>query len=565
MSQTQNSRLSSLPNELMLQILGELDWRGLRSITLLNRDFRWRFLDYWFDACYENEVNSKSKSDWCEQLFCHGVRTNSSEIVQYLATRKNDLDLTGPSLPSRQARHRLYYHGVSTNESYLHMAIAGDAPHAASFLVKLGADVDGDIGHRPDLPALCLALARVNISSQKERDAALRIACRNALPRIAAHLLAKGANPNSVGRFGMGALHVTLMRRPPSSMVDGPQRVITEFDIYSTLRLLLDYGAAVDLPTQTTRAHICDPQCWKSMRCDHSGQTGLHLAAASGFPMCARLLLDNGADHRHQTADGYTALYGAICQAKREVADILLACSSEANPVVNFPQEATALHIACRFAYTDMVNAMLLCGADVNVVDAYGHTPCTKPFARWDQGEQLISRVPTPRQKAEAHPFSAVREMFILDKTKPPRIRPPAAYTEIRGPLQSTSSKNTSGGPKPVDRQTPTIWAEPKTEHVIRRFGEPPKKPIHPSGFTSPGCVIPESFPSLLDSDQIGKPPQSSVSDSVSFWSNATQKMVEKQPMDPKNAGEASGDQIEVKEQRKTGRGKRAEWKPLQL
>ncbi|KAK7966212.1 ankyrin repeat-containing domain protein [Apiospora aurea] len=322
------------------------------------------------------------------------------------------------------------------------------------------------------------------MSSQKERDTALRIACSNTLPRIAAHHLAKG-DPNSVSPFGLGALRVALMRRPLSSIVHGSQRFIAESDVYSILRLLLDYGAAVALPTQTTRAHIGGPQCWKPMQCDHSGQPGLHLVAASGFPMCARLLPDNGANHRHKNAGGYTALYRALCPANREVADILLACSSEANPVVKFPQGVTTLHIACRFAYTDMVNAILLRGADVNVVDSYGNTHLHEALCQMGPGRtadvvetlrllaqhganpDINPRVPAPRQKAETHPFPAVREMFVLDKPKPSRIRPLTASTEIRDPLRSKSSKNDRGGPKLVDRQTPTMWAEPKTEHVI--------------------------------------------------------------------------------------------------
>ncbi|KAK8067236.1 hypothetical protein PG997_013983 [Apiospora hydei] len=518
MSQSQNSRLSSLPNELTLQILGELDWRDVRSITLLNGDFRWRFVDYWFDVCYESEVNSKSKSEWCVLLFCHAVKTNSSEIVQYLATRKNDLDLTG-----FQARQRVDYPWVCANESYLHMAITGDAPYAASFLVKLGSDVDGDIGHCPDLPALCLALARVNMSSQRERDTALRIACSNTLPRIAAHLLAKGADPNSVSPFGLGALHVTLMRRPLPSIVHGSQRFIAEFDVYSLLRLLLDYGAAVDLPTQTTRAHICGPQCWKSMQCDHSGQTGLHLAAASGFPMCALLLLDNGANHRHQNAGGYTALYTALCQANRGVANILLKCSSEANPVVKFPQGVTTLHIACRFAYTDMANAILLRGADVNATDPYGNTPLHEALCQMGPGRtadvvetlrllaehgadpDISSRAPTPRQKAEAHPSYAVREMFILGKAKPSRILPLAASSEVREPSNSSSSKNAGGGPKPVD----------KTEHVIRGFGESPRKGHSPERFHVSILRYPKVFPLFTG---VGPGRQSTAEVGVRFY-----------------------------------------------
>ncbi|KAK7954769.1 glycerophosphocholine phosphodiesterase [Apiospora saccharicola] len=492
MLHSQTVRFSGLPNELLLQILGDLDSRDVRSATLLNRDFRWRFVDYYFDRCYQEEV---AKSQWCVKLFRHAIKTNSSEIVQYLASRKNDLDLTGlNSVPVRdlhQDRSRYAYIWSRTHESFLHMAIAGDAPHATSFLVKLGADVDQDIGHFPDLSPLCLALARVNVSPQKEKDAALRIACSNALPRTVAHLLVRGADPNSIGPFGMGALHVTLKRPPSSSHWD--QEFIDESDIHTILRLLLDYGATVHLPTRTTRLHSCDPQCWKSMNCGHRGQMALHLAAVNNLPKCTRALLDHGANHCQLNTDGYSPLYGAICQANDAVTSILLACSSEKNPVVEFSRGATALHIACRFAYTDMVKQIVLRGADVNAVDFHGRIPLHEVLRQMGPGRtadvletlrflahhgadpDISSKLPTPRQQAHKHPFPKVRDMFALEKPKNSRLRPPAIFTGPRDSSKPDPGPVGSPGPQPIDRVTPTMWTNPKTGHVIQSLGKPPR------------------------------------------------------------------------------------------
>lgn len=597
MLQSQRVRFSGLPNEVLLHILGELDPGDVRSITLLNRDFRWRFVDYHFDRYYGNQISSDAKSQWCVRLFHHAIKTNSSDIVQYLAIRKSDLDLTGYGLYSRHAHSLLlltspfrltsmpveedrhYQHYSCTHESFLHMAIAGDAPHAASFLVKLGADVDQDVGRIPDFPALCLGLARVNIGPQKEKDAALRIACSNALPRTVAHLLVKGADPDSISPFGMGALHVAL-KRPPSSYQG--EEFIDESNIYQTLRLLLNYGAAVGLATQTTRVHRCDPRCWKSMQCGHRGQTALHLAAANGLPGCTRLLLDAGANHCQQNADGYIPLYGAICQANGEVANILLACTFEENPVVEFSKNITALHTACRFAYTEMVNEIVLRGADVNVVDSHGSSPLHEVLrqmgprrtadvvetlrflAQHGADPDITSRTPTPRQQAAAHPFPEVRHMFVLEKPKNSRLRPPNTSTGLKEPPKSSSTAAENTGPQPIDIMRPTMWANPKTGHVIQSLERTHENLVRRSSSMSPHCDPSESFPALLDAANMEKPPTSSLSESLSFWSNATRKTKE-QSTTLGRPGMISGNQVQIDGKTRATRSKRVKWQPLQL
>ncbi|KAK8137581.1 ankyrin repeat protein [Apiospora sp. TS-2023a] len=582
MLHSQTVRFSGLPNELLLQILGDLDSRDVRYVALLNRDFRWRFVDYYFDRCYEEEV---AKSQWCVKLFRHAIKTNSSDIVQYLATRKNDLDLTGlNSVPVRdlyQDRSRCAYIWSRAHESFLHMAIAGDAPHAASFLAKLGADVDQDIGRFPDLPPLCLALARVNVSPQSEKDAALRIACSNALPRTGAHLLVRGADPNSIGPFGMGALHVTLKRPPSSSHWD--REFTDESDIHTTLRLLLDYGATVHLPTRTTRLHSCDPQCWKSMNCDHRGQTALHLAAINNLPRCTRALLDRGANQHQLNADGYTPLYGAICQANDAVASILLGCSSEENPVVEFSRGASALHITCRFAYTYMVKQIVLRGADVNAVDSNGSGPLHEVLSQMGPGRtadvvetlrflaqhgadpDITSKLPTPRQQAHAHPFPEVRDMFVLERPKNSRLRAPAECTEPRDSSKPDPSPVNKAGPQPIDRVTPTMWANPKTGHVIQCLSKSPENQVHRSSSTSPCCDTSVSFPALLGAENTGKQPSTSMSESVSFWSYATEKVTGERSTNLSRAGRDPGMEVQIDGKIRATRSKRVKWQPLQL
>ena len=49
----------------------------------------------------------------------------------------------------------------------------------------------------------------------KALDVPLSIACSYALPRTTEHLLARGADPNSLSRFGLAAIHLAVMKRLP--------------------------------------------------------------------------------------------------------------------------------------------------------------------------------------------------------------------------------------------------------------------------------------------------------------------------------------------------------------
>ncbi|KAK8041085.1 hypothetical protein PG994_014092 [Apiospora phragmitis] len=53
----------------------------------------------------------------------------------------------------------------------------GGAPPAVSLLFTLGAELEWDVGQCPDIAILCITLAMIHDSSQREKNAALTIAC----------------------------------------------------------------------------------------------------------------------------------------------------------------------------------------------------------------------------------------------------------------------------------------------------------------------------------------------------------------------------------------------------
>lgn len=312
--------------------------------------------------------------------------------------------------------------------------------------MRHGADIDQVAGNYPDLTPLCLTIAQPRTSSQRNLDIALRIASSYALPRTVRVLLSRAADPASAG-YGLSSLHIAVTRRLPWKtfayvqnklhskwlLEDDPEvsrawgSMITE-----TVSELLRFGAPVELPTVTARAHECTHLCWRSLDCDHRGQTALHLACGSGIKDIVCLLLEHGADPSATNDDRYTPLYYALVQGHKEIAQKLLDGfeAQTVNPIVFLPQLSTALHVASRYAFSDMVSDILQREANPDVEDIDGKTPLhevlgqtqasrekdvvesLKCLNRFGADPDTPSYPQSPSAMATMHPFKGVREMF---------------------------------------------------------------------------------------------------------------------------------------------------------
>ncbi|CAL3962949.1 unnamed protein product [Diplocarpon coronariae] len=355
---------------------------------------------------------------------------------------------------------KIFFYAVARNQqmetqpiTYLHFALLMDAPCVSSHLIKYGASIleSPAPSTYPDLTTLFLALGRYRVSTSLELNTALRIACSYGLSNTVRFLLDRGADANSVSKYGLSPLHTTLARRErwrefdalhtflyPLVPSDEHPRV-WESMVTAVVAELLKYGADATCRTSNSRAHKCGHRCWKSISCENSGQTALHLAAGSGFFLAAHKILssEEGAGNRRQMLEGgdgggNTPLYCALAQGQGEVAAYLLESLGERNPIVNTTTRSTALHIACRFALSGVVFRLLNNGADVDAVDFYGQTSLHELLKQTLPGRQeavletmhnlaSFGANPdintgtgdlTPRQVGATHPFVEVRTLL---------------------------------------------------------------------------------------------------------------------------------------------------------
>jgi ankyrin repeat protein len=328
----------------------------------------------------------------------------------------------------------------------LHFALLADAPRVAADLMKNGADISHDMAGYPDVSPLYLTLPRSSTSNQTELDLALRIASSYALPRTTAYLLKRGANVNAVNTDGITALHTAVMRRNPWNEFDKIGMLVNsqssadetrwESMLLQTVSALLDFGANTDIQTQPSGLHYCDPKCWLSVDCNHQGETALHIASASGILAVVSRLLDAGADPNMPDGQGYTALYPALVQEHQDVARQLLKyCDDKVNPIVSVDELSTALHVACRFAFTKMVDELLDGGADKNVVDSHGRTPRQDVLA-WARSDRDYDVSHTLRHLDGPDPAF---DFMSVDLIPPPK--PKTMYDMMCAKAQSRAAK----------------------------------------------------------------------------------------------------------------------------
>ncbi|QGI82399.1 hypothetical protein CEK25_009128 [Fusarium fujikuroi] len=450
--------IASLPLEIFLQILEYLgSSRDLSSFTRCARYICWRASQWLFDFTFEERCKVRRRELVYQRFTIRAISLDSQRMMQWLIYHELSSQLNG-FVPQLKRKHI----------TYLHLSITGDAPHVASHLIKLGTDIWEPGQGLPDLTPLCLAVAQPQ--NKALLDAGLRIASGYSLPRTTEYLLARGADPNRLSRFGLAAIHLAAMKKAPWRGFMGicyllnmrdDSNTIWESMLNNTIHHLLRYGGDPNLKSAVSRMHHCQHTCWRSADCSHRGARVLHFSCSSGNKNMCELLLNNRADSGLYDDEGYLPLFSALSQDHAEISMCLLQGNVKpAHLVVIQTSQSTALHVACRFASPQVVRFLLERGADPNVFDSHGKTPlheavyqnCPELEDRIVQTLQLLSdygasadikseRHETARDIGKMCLLSRVREMFTppsLEKAPAPRNRLRAS--KVTSPIPKTTS-----------------------------------------------------------------------------------------------------------------------------
>lgn len=214
--------------------------------------------------------------------------------------------------------------------------------------------------------------------------------------KIAQFLLARGADPHTVGLLGHTALHMAAVAGDGDIvelLVDQgvavnvrdehgwtPLRMAAESRHMDVVGMLLDAGARHDAHSAVCAGDLGalaailveDPAQLDAH--DGLGWTPLHLAARQGRPGAAEALLDAGADSEVGDKWGRTAMHAAADRGYRRIVRLLL----EAGAFVDArdPEtDQTPLHMAARAGYRGIAELLLRHGADVDALDRGGLSP----------------------------------------------------------------------------------------------------------------------------------------------------------------------------------------------
>ncbi|ETR99846.1 ankyrin [Trichoderma reesei RUT C-30] len=368
--------LSKLPQELTDHITGHIVRRqDLSSLSKCSRSLYWAVSDALFTRAFIQLAESKGLHHALSTVFVHAAKLDSQNLMQWAIFSKHASQLRGSFNPM-------------DNIDIVQAALLYDAPKMATFLFKNGVNLDESMTLYPDIKPLYNAISRPLSTSLGALDGPLRTACSYALPRTAEYLLTRGADPNTYSPFGYTALHITVMRKLPWSrfrdfaLMLALEKAQWEANVAQTVEVLLRFGADHGLITQTAYRHQCNHKCWKSMSCAPLKQRPLHLAAAACHTSVVSLLMKKGASVFHNDEQGNLPIVRAMAHDQEDIVYILFTAMEKCarrdrpfNPVVCTTTKSTALHVACRFGFWDMVIGLLERGADVNGLDTLGQTP----------------------------------------------------------------------------------------------------------------------------------------------------------------------------------------------
>jgi ankyrin repeat protein len=240
---------------------------------------------------------------------------------------------------------------VNAEHGNLHRAIEGQSIDIVNMLIARKVDVE---------------------AKDRSGSCPLHVAARVGNNDIIDILLNAGAGVNKFDNSGRTPLHVASLKgfmHTCSKLLDHGSSV--NF-IDNNGRLAAHYAASIghDRLLGLLLGYGSDTQI-----ADSTGQTLLHLAARYGHDTAVAMLLnsqDVDIDVNARDSEGKSALHRAVATGNIDIVSALLIAGAH----VDMPDEAglTPLHIAASGSSGDVVNELLSYGADINDRDNHGRT-----------------------------------------------------------------------------------------------------------------------------------------------------------------------------------------------
>ena len=292
---------------------------------------------------------------------------------------------------------KLLKYGTDVNISIystspLHVATKNKQVEVAKLLISYGADLNprDEAGNTPILYAAenkdleMVKLLLTNKANVKDSPQVLNTAVQQNCRDIVEVLLQHGADVNASTKYGITALHYTVLDKHGTlsrSFLDKDPDTKGEI-----ARLLLSRGANVNAQAQsgimTLHAAIRKGfmrvvevllEYNADVNCAYENQRmPLYYSAEKGNKLITKMLLDRGANVNAKQKDGRTALHVAIQHGHKEVVELLLKYGARVDSETKYG--AKPLHSAAKNGCADIVKALLKFGADVDSTDECGET-----------------------------------------------------------------------------------------------------------------------------------------------------------------------------------------------
>ncbi|KAJ8413411.1 hypothetical protein AAFF_G00094070 [Aldrovandia affinis] len=323
-----------------------------------------------------------------------------------------------------------------TGASPLHFATSGGCLHIIRLIVNMAspAEVDAERCGARKKEKRKNSYGELNVPDD-EGNTPLHWAVQRNDTASCMALLELGADPNLLNKAGMSPLHLAtslhhnaLVDALASHSSTNPNlkgdlentsvMLACSIDNYEAISILLSHGAKMCCQNKLGHYAIHAAAFAGAKRTmefilkrgeelghttvghinflDKSCSSPLHLAVQGGNVEMIKFCISKGAKIDQRQCDKSTALHFACTQGATEAVRQMISAYDRAEDIIDITDGAnqTPLHKATIFDHADLVEYLILKGADINAIDCKGHSPLllATNCGAWRTVEMLLSK-----------------------------------------------------------------------------------------------------------------------------------------------------------------------------